>query len=92
MILKPLVSQAILIPSLGICLRVLPIKYYEGILNSISVKEEFKHCFLASSPKTNASNDIRLLGPKTLDFLFIKGDNRLNVSYVSELQGPKLHV
>ena len=92
MTLKPCVSQAILIPSLGIRLPVLTIKYYDGILNSISVKAEVKHCFLASSPKTNASNDIRLLGPKTLDFLFIKGDNRLNVSYVSESQVPKLYV
>ena len=89
MTLKPFVSQAIF---LGIHLCFLPIKYYEGILNSISDEEEVKHHFLASSPKINASNDIRLLGPKTLDFLFIKGDNRLNVSYVSESQGPKLYI
>lgn len=91
MTLHPCVSQATLIPSLGIGLPVLPIKCYEGILNSVSVKEKVKHCFLVLSPKTNASSDTQLLGPKTLDFLFIKGNSRLNASCVSESQGSTLY-
>lgn len=37
------VSQATLIPTLGICLPILTIKYYERILNFVSVKEEIKY-------------------------------------------------
>lgn len=37
------VSQATLIPTLGKCLHILHIKYYERILNFVSVKEEIKY-------------------------------------------------
>lgn len=92
MILYFCVFQVILILFLGIGLFVFFIKCYEGILNFVLVKEKVKYCFLVLFLKINVSSDIRFFGLKILDFFFIKGNSRLNVFCVFELQGFILYL